>query len=121
MFKLNETHITSCLNIINLVFEFKLMIVNCRGEVKRLVYERNVAKWKTSFFSFAWYLTALDQESKLSEWRFWKVYKLYIQDLVDIKESDSIVIDDIEYSVKWIAKRRWWSLVLTEVVIEVWV
>ena len=97
------------------------MIINCRGDVKRFVYEWFIAKWKISVFSFVWYLTALDEEAKLSDWRFWKVYKLYIQDIVDIKESDSIVIDGAEYSVKWIAKRRWWSLVLTEVVLEVWV
>ena len=118
MFKLNETHITSCLYIINLVFEFKLMIVNCRGEVKRLVYEWNVAKWKTSVFSFVWYLTALDEEAKLSDWRFWKVYKLYIQDLVDIKESDTVAIDWKSYSVKWVAQRKWWCLCLTTVILE---
>jgi len=97
------------------------MIINCRGDVKRFVYEWSIAKWKTSVFSFVWYLTALDEEAKLSDWKFWKVYKLYIQDIVDIKESDSIVIDGAEYCVKWIAKRRWWSLVLTEVVLEIWV
>ena len=97
------------------------MLSNCIAEVKRLVYEDKVAKWKETIWSYSWYLTAVNEESEvLNDSKFWKAYKLSICSLVDIKETDSIVIDWVEYSVKWVAQRHWWSLALTTVILELW-
>ncbi len=97
------------------------MIVNCSAEIKRLVYQNNVAKGKEMIACYPWYLTAVNENSELmKDGRFWKLFKLSIMDFVDIKESDSVVINSVEYSVKWIAERVGWGLVLTTVVLEKW-
>ncbi len=97
------------------------MICNCSAEIKRLVYEDNVARWKQTVFSLRWYLTAVNENSQLmTDWKFWKLFKLSIQDIVDIRESDSVVIEGREYSVKWVAQRKGWSLLLTTVILELW-
>lgn len=97
------------------------MICNCSAEIKRLVYEDNVARWKQTVFSVRWYLTAVNENSQLmTDWKFWKLFKLSIQDIVDIRESDSVVIEGREYSVKWVAQRKGWSLLLTTVILELW-
>ena len=73
------------------------------------------------FFHLRWYLTAVNENSQLmTDWKFWKLFKLSIQDIVDIRESDSVVIEGREYSVKWVAQRKGWSLVLTTVILELW-
>ena len=97
------------------------MIVNCSAEIKRLVYQNNVAKGKKMIARYPWYLTVVNENSDLmKDGRFWKLFKLSIMDFVDIKESDSVVINSVEYSVKWIAERVGWGLVLTTVVLEKW-
>ena len=97
------------------------MLSNCTAEIKRLVYEDNVARWKQTVFSLRWYLTAVNENSQLmTDWKFWKLFKLSIQDIVDIRESDSVVIEGREYSVKWVAQRKGWSLLLTTVILELW-
>ncbi len=97
------------------------MLSNCSAEIKRLVYEDNVARWKQTVFSLRWYLTAVNENSQLmTDWKFWKLFKLSIQDIVDIRESDSVVIEGREYSVKWVAQRKGWSLLLTTVILELW-
>lgn len=97
------------------------MLSNCSAEIKRLVYEDNVARWKQTVFSVRWYLTAVNENSQLmTDWKFWKLFKLSIQDIVDIRESDSVVIEGREYSVKWVAQRKGWSLLLTTVILELW-
>jgi len=97
------------------------MICNCSAEIKRLVYEDNVARWKQTVFSLRWYLTAVNENSQLmTDWKFWKLFKLSIQDIVDIRESDSVVIEGREYSVKWVAQRKGWNLLLTTVILELW-
>lgn len=97
------------------------MLSNCTAEIKRLVYNGNVAKDKETIATYSWYLTAVNEESNLmQDGKFWKVFKLSIQQLTEIKESDSIVIDWIEYSVKWVAYRHYWGLSLTTVILEEW-
>ena len=97
------------------------MIVNCSAEIKRLVYQNNVAIGKEMIARYSWYLTAVNENSELmKDGRFWKLFKLSIMDFVDIKESDSVVINSVEYSVKWIAERVGWGLVLTTVILEKW-
>lgn len=95
------------------------MMNNCDVEVKRLVYENNVARWRSTVFSVWWYLTVINEESKLMwDKKFGKLYKLSITSLVDIRESDNVVIDWKSYSVKWVAQRKWWGLCLTTVILE---
>ena len=95
---------------------------NCTAEVKRLVYQDNVARGKEILWSYPWYLTALKEENYIIDaWKFWKRYKLSIWFLVDIRESDSILIDWISYAVKGVAQRHWWNLALTTVILEKWV
>ena len=95
------------------------MISNCLAEIKRLVYENNVAKTKNTVLSVFWYLTAINEESKvMSDWKFGKLFKLSITSLVDVRESDTVVIDWKSYSVKWVAQRKWWGLCLTTVILE---
>lgn len=97
------------------------MLSNCTAEVKRLVYENNIAKDKETIATYSGYITAVSEESKLMEgWKFWKLYKLSIQSLTNIKEADEIVIDSVSYSVKWIAYRHYWWLSLTTVILEEW-
>ena len=97
------------------------MITNCHAEIKRFIYENNVAKSKTTIFSCWGYLTAINEESKLMwDWKFGKLFKFSITSLVDIRESDTVVIDWVEYSVKGVAKRKWWGLCLTTVILEKW-
>lgn len=98
------------------------MISNCTAEVKRLVYQDNVARGKETVSRYSWYLTAVSENSELmTDGKFWKLYKLSIQSLTDIKESDSVLIDWVEYTVKWVAYRHWWDLSLTTVILEKWV
>ena len=95
------------------------MMNNCDVEVKRLVYENNVARWRSTVFSVWWYLTVINEESKLMwDKKFGKLYKLSITSLVDVRESDTVVIDWKSYSVKWVAQRKWWCLCLTTVILE---
>ena len=109
----------SNIDIISFNKKVKRMFNNCLAEIKRLVYENNVAKEKLTAFSCRWYLTAINEESDLmSDWKFGKLYKLSITSLVDIRESDEIVIDWKSYSVKWVAQRKGWNLNLTSVMIE---
>lgn len=97
------------------------MLSNCSAEIKRLVYENNVARWKTTVFSIRWYFTAVNENSQLmTDWKFWKLFKLSIQDIVDIRESDSVFIEWNEYAVKWVAKRKGGNLCLTTVILELW-
>ena len=97
------------------------MISNCTAEVKRLVYQDNVARGKQTIATYSWYLTAVNENSQLmTDGKFWKLYKLSIQCLTEIRESDSVVIEGREYSVKWVAQRKGWSLLLTTVILELW-
>ena len=111
-------------NIDIIIFNKKVkrMFNNCLAEIKRLVYENNVAKEKLTVFSCRWYLTAINEESQLmTDGKFWKLYKLSIQCLTEIRESDSVVIDWVEFTVKWVAYRHWWHLSLTTIILEKWV
>jgi hypothetical protein len=56
----------------------------------------------------------------MSEGKFWKLYKLSIQCLTEIKEADEIVINSVSYSVKWVAYRHCWWLSLTTIILEEW-
>ena len=94
---------------------------NCLAEVKRLVYERTVANKKEIINSCPGYLTSINEESKLTwDWKFGKLYKLSITSIVDIKESDEILIDWKSYTVKWVAQRKGWWLSLTTIILEKW-
>lgn len=97
------------------------MLSNCSAEIKRLVYENNVARWKQTVFSIRWYFAAVNENSQLmTDGKFWKLFKLNVQDIVDIRESDSVLIEWREYTVKWVAQRKGWSLVLTTAILELW-
>lgn len=52
--------------------------------------------------------------------KFGKTYKLSITAWVDIRESDTIVIDEQEYSVQGVAQRKGGNLALTTVILEKW-
>jgi hypothetical protein len=98
------------------------MLSNCSASILRLVYEGKVSKGKEILWSYPWYLTALKEENDIIDaWKFWKRYKLSIWFLVDIRESDSILIDWISYAVKGVTQRHWWNLALTTVILEKWV
>ena len=97
------------------------MLTNCIAEIKRLVYHDNVAKDKETIATYFGYITAINEESKLmSEGKFWKLYKLSIQCLTEIKEADEIVVNSVSYSVKWVAYRHCWWLSLTTIILEEW-
>lgn len=97
------------------------MLTNCTAELKRLVYVNNVARDKETIATYSGYLTAINEESKLTEWwKFWKLYKLSIQKLTEIKEADEIIINSVSYSVKWVAYRHCWWLSLTTIILEEW-
>ena len=97
------------------------MLTNCTAELKRLVYVNNVARDKETIATYDWYITAVSEESKyMEEWKFWKLYKLSIQKLTEIKEADEIIINSVSYSVKWVAYRHCWWLSLTTIILEEW-
>ena len=48
------------------------------------------------------------------------MYKLSITAWVDVRESDTIVIDGQEYSVQGVAQRKGGNLALTTVILEKW-
>lgn len=97
------------------------MLSNCRVEVKRLVYEDKVARRKKIIATHPAYLTAVSENSRIMEaGKFGKTYKLSITAWVDIRESDTIVIENQEYSVQGVAQRRGWYLALTTVILEKW-
>lgn len=50
--------------------------------------------------------------------KFGKTYKLSITAWVDIRESDTIVIDEQEYSVQGVAQEKGGNLALTTVILE---
>lgn len=95
------------------------MLYNCQAEVKRLVYENKVARDKQTIATYPAYLTAVSENSRVMEaGKFGKSYKLSIRDWVDVRESDTIVIDEQEYSVQGVAKRKGGNLTLTTVMLE---
>ena len=97
------------------------MLSNCNIELKRLVYHDKVAKDKETIATYSGYITAISEESKyMEEGKFWKLYKLSIQCLTEIKEADEIVINSVSYSVKWVAYRHCWWLSLTTIILEEW-
>ena len=97
------------------------MLSNCRAEVKRLVYEDKFARGKQTIATHPAYLTAVSENSRLMEaGKFGKIYELSITALVDIRESDTIVVDGQEYSVQGVAQRKGWNLALTTVILEKW-
>lgn len=97
------------------------MLSNCNVELKRLVYVDKVAKNKETIATYSGYITALNEESRyMEEWKFWKLFKLSIQTLTEIKEADEIVIDWTSYSVRWVAYRHCWGLSLTTIILELW-
>ncbi len=94
---------------------------NCLAEIRRLVYNWKVAKWKETIATYLWYITAVNEESNLmADGKFWKVYKLSIPRLTEIKETDSVFINWTEFSVRGVAYRHWWNLSLTTVILELW-
>ena len=56
----------------------------------------------------------------MQDWKFWKVYKLSIPKLTEIKETDSVFINWTEFTVRWVAYRHGWHLSLTTVILELW-
>lgn len=97
------------------------MLFNCKAEVKRLVYEGKVARGKQTIATHPAYLTAVSENSRLMEaGKFGKIYELSITALVDVRESDTIVVDGQEYSVQGLAQRKGWNLALTRVILEKW-
>lgn len=95
------------------------MLSNCQAEVKRLVYEGKVARGKKTIATHPAYLTAVSENSRIMEaGKFGKTYKLSITACVDIRESDTIVIDKQEYSVQGVAQRQGGNLALTTVILE---
>ena len=103
------------------------MFNNCLAEIKRLVYENNVAKEKLTAFSCRWYLTAINEESNLmSDWKFGKLYKLSITSLVDIRESDEIVIETqkkeiLESYLPAMLSREQTEALINETVAKLWI
>lgn len=98
------------------------MLSNCKGEVKRLIYQNGVAQQKETVLTFVGYLTALSEKSALMEaGKFGKLFKLSIQKLVDIQEADTVEIAGVSYAVQWVAQRKGKNLTLTTVILEKWV
>ena len=76
---------------------------------------------KDKYHERIWVETAVSEESQyMEEWKFWKIYKLSIQKLTEIKEADEIIINSVSYSVKWVAYRHCWWLSLTTIILEEW-
>lgn len=97
------------------------MFTNCIVEVKRLLYSSNKVWKHEKIWTYNWYITASSEESKITEgWKFWKMFKLSILEIADIKESDTIIVNNEEYSVKWVAQRNGGNLVLTTVILQKW-
>lgn len=97
------------------------MLSNCRAEVRRLVYEDTVARGRLTIATHPAYLTAVSENSRIMEaGKFGKTYKLSITAWVDIRESDTIVIENQEYSVQGVAQRKGGKLALTTVILEKW-
>lgn len=97
------------------------MLHNCVAEVQRFVYVDWKAEQRTIVWKYCWYITALSEESRVTEIdKFGKWYKLSITQKADIKESDLIVIDGVQYTTKGVAFRKWWSLILTTAILELW-
>lgn len=91
------------------------------AEIKRLVYSNNVATTKQTIGTYFGYITAINEESNLTEdGKFWKLFKLSILCSTEIKEADEIVIDSVSYFVKWVAYRHWGHISLTTVILEKW-
>ena len=77
------------------------MLSNCRAEVRRLVYEDTVARGRLTIATHPAYLTAVSENSRIMEaGKFGKTYKLSITAWVDIRESDTIVIENYSNSRK---------------------
>ena len=95
------------------------MLSNCRAKVRRLVYEDTVARGRLTIATHPAYLTAVSENSRIMEaGKFGKTYKLSITAWVDIRESDTIVIENQEYSVQGVAQRKGGKLALTTVILE---
>lgn len=97
------------------------MLSNCNAQVKRLVYDKWIAKTKQIIASYPAYLTAVSENSRvMTAGKFGKMYKLSITSLVDIRESDTIEVDGQDYSVQGVAQRKGNNLTLTTVILEQW-
>lgn len=98
------------------------MLSNCLVSVYRLIYNNKWVSQKSLISEHEWYLTTISEDSQLmKEWMFWKLFKLSIQKIIDIRESDFIRINWKEYIVKGISSKKWGSLSLTTIILEAWV
>ena len=70
--------------------------------VKRSV----LSNWKSIFQStwktYKWFLKPISSEDNLYQDRFWQDFNFHTTDTADIKTSDILTIDNIDYTVKWV-------------------
>jgi len=61
------------------------------------------ATWK----SYVWHLKALSIKNVTELSNFWKEFTFHTEYDADILESDKLVIDWVDYDVKWLSKFDW--------------
>lgn len=74
--------------------------------VSRLTYVNNKSTFSATWNTYKWYLKPLKPDDSLYQWAFWKDFSFTTDPNADIQESDLLIIDWTDYSVKWIA---WWE------------
>lgn len=75
--------------------------------VSRLVYVSDKSTLSPTWNSYKWYLKPLKPDDSLYQWAFWKDFSFTTKPTADIQEWDLLVIDWVDYNVKWIAKWEW--------------
>lgn len=72
--------------------------------VSRLVYTSNKSTLLPTWNTYKGYLKPLKPDDSLYQWAFGKDFSFTTVKNADIQEWDRLVINSVEYNVKWIAE-----------------
>jgi len=75
--------------------------------VNRLIYVNNKSTLSVTWNSYLGYLKPLKPDDSLYQWSFWKDFSFSTSQNADIIESDVLLINWINYDVKWIGEWNW--------------
>lgn len=73
---------------------------NATAQVTRLVYTNGKTTGQSVVASYEWYLTPMNAHELIDPKMYGKMYHFTVDMGADIKESDTLTIDNVKYSVQ---------------------
>ena len=90
---------------------------NCIAEVKRFDYVDGKTWNLYVSWSYKWYLTITEASKLLNPDMYWKSYNFSTEYWADIQRSDTIIIDEKQYSVQSVIHKKAISLSFTRAIL----